>query len=534
MNRTLISTLLLMFFISAVNSQQVDNYSPKRLLIKLKSTVDSERFFGVTFDVEQEFNYRKLRSKVKTDIYFVDFVNDAPILEIIERFEGSSSIAFIEPDYVGYSGGNMMLEPNDPFYGSRQYALENDGSFSLMDATEDADIDIEKAWDFSTGCDDVVIAILDSGMKLDHPEMSTLIWNNTGESPNGLDTDGNGFADDLFGWDFANEDNDPTDDYGHGTNVSGIVSAIGDNGIGYAGINWSSPSMQLKVINDQNFGFYSWWTEAIYYAIDSGADVINMSLGGNTYSAVLHDAIKYAYENDVAVVACMMNVDSETKFYPAAFAESIVVGATDAEDNRVSPFFWSNTSGSNYGEHLDLVAPGNYIYGLSFFSNSNFNSYWGGTSQSTPLVAGTVSLMYCMSGSYGGIVDDVRQTIQATADDQVGDSSEDIPGYDKFYGYGRLNAGDALESWSTIISNINSNPYSMEITPNPSFGGFVEISWDLPKVTELIIYSVEGRIAREFKLESSTSQVISDLPAGTYIAKIASTQSVLSKKLIVQ
>ncbi len=533
MNRSLFFTLLLLFSISTASSQQVASYSPTRLLIKLEKSIDSERFFDVTFDVEQEFSYRRLRSKVETDIYFIDFVNEAPILEIIERFKGSSSIAFIEPDYVGYTGGQMMLEPNDPLYESRQYALENDGNFSLMNATEDADIDIEKAWDFSTGCDDVVIAILDSGMKLDHPEVTSLIWNNNGESQNGIDSDANGFTDDLIGWDFANEDNDPTDDYGHGTNVSGIASAIGDNGIGYAGINWSSPSMQLKVINDQNFGFYSWWTEAIYYAVDGGADVINMSLGGNTYSAAMHDAVKYANDNDVAVVACMMNVDSETKFYPAAFAETIAVGATDAEDNRVSPFFWSTSSGSNYGEHLDLVAPGNYIYGLSFFSNTNFNSYWGGTSQATPLVAGTVSLMYCMSGSYEGIVDDVRQTIRTTADDQVGDSSEDIPGYDKFYGYGRLNAGNSLENWSMVISTSNSNPYNMQIIPNPSFAGFIEISWDMPGVVELMIYSVDGKVAREYGLDNSSSKVVSNLPAGTYIAKIVSSQSALSKKLIV-
>ena len=111
-----------------------------------------------------------------------------------------------------------------------------------------------------------------------------------------------------------------------------------------------------------------------------------MSLGGYSYSSTLHQATQYAYTNNVSVVASMGNNNDAVPLYPAAFIETIAVGATDAEDKRVNPFFWSATSGSSFGEHIDLVAPGNYIFGLNAFSNTNYNSYWGGTSQAAPLV----------------------------------------------------------------------------------------------------------------------------------------------------
>ena len=240
----------------------------------------------------------------------------------------------------------------------------------------------------------MTVAIIDSGCKLDHPEFAQRIWRNQKEiAGNGLDDDGNGYIDDVRGWDFAANDNNPTDDHGHGTNVTGIVGASGNNEVGYAGVNWACKLMVCKGLDSQNNGFYSWWTSAIYYAVNNGARVINMSLGGLSASQAMQDAVDYATQQGVVVVACMMNTNTSTPYYPAALTGVVAVGSTDPNDARSSPFFWSASSGSNYGAHLSVVAPGNDIYGLSYLSNTNYNSYWGGTSQATPHVAGLVSLL---------------------------------------------------------------------------------------------------------------------------------------------
>ena len=186
-----------------------------------------------------------------------------------------------------------------------------------------------------------------------------------------------------------------------------------------------------KILDENNSGYYSWWTDAIYYAVDNGAKVINMSVGGSGFSSSMKDAIDYAYNNGVTVVACMMNENNNTTFYPAGYQNTIAVGATNPNDERSAPFFWSTTSGSNYGNHIDVVAPGNYIYGLNYQSDTNYNSYWGGTSQAAPLVTGLSSLLLAQDADK--TPDDIRSIIRNTAEDQVGNVSEDISGFDIYY-----------------------------------------------------------------------------------------------------
>ncbi len=529
------SILIVVFCLSlfGLKAQKNEEFSQTRIIVKLHNNVDAAHFFTQTLELGEDFNYRPMRSKRITSIYFMDFDLPQNVLTIIERLQTYKEVNSVEPDYIGYGGGQMMMEPNDPLYNSRQYGLENTGSFSLSDATVDADIDMEAAWEYSTGCDDIVIAVLDSGIKFDHPELADNVWVNIDEVNDGLDTDNNGFINDNIGWNFAYNNNNPVDDHGHGTNVSGIVSGEGDNSLGYAGVNWDSPFMTLKILNSSNSGFYSWWTEAIYYAVDNGANVINMSVGGSSYSSFMDDAVNYAHENDVAVVACMMNFNVEAPYYPAGFTNTFAIGATDAEDNRVEPFFWSTSSGSNFGDHMDIVAPGNYIYGLSHSSNSNFNSYWGGTSQSTPLVTGVASLMYCITGSYEGIVDDIRNTLRETAQDEVGLANEDSQGFDKFYGWGRMNAADALEAWSQTVNVQESLKYSLTVSPNPSTD-IVKVSWDMPTVKTVELLNINGQLIYSKSLQQETSVIFDNLEKGVYIIKINNDSETISKKLIVQ
>ncbi len=196
----------------------------------------------------------------------------------------------VEADYMGYAGSTRFY-PDDNYY-FMQWSLENNGTFPSWNlGTPDADIDMETAWDITQGSSSVTVGILDTGLKLDHPEFEDRIWTNWSELDDGIDNDGNGFIDDLSGWDFVNEDNDPYDDQGHGTSVGGILGATGNNSIGYAGIDWNCRLMSLKILNENNSGYYSWWTDAIYYATNNGANILNMSVGGSSFSNSMEVAV---------------------------------------------------------------------------------------------------------------------------------------------------------------------------------------------------------------------------------------------------
>jgi hypothetical protein len=313
--------------------------------------------------------------KSKGNIYILRFPNGTNIQKVLTEFVKTGEFEYAEPDFIG-KGAGQAIHPNDTRY-NRQWGLHNDSSFTYSPPVAGADIDMENAWGIQQGNSNIVVAIIDSGTKLDHPEFSGRIWTNTLEIPdNGTDDDNNGRVDDLNGWDFANNDKDPTDDLGHGTNVSGIIGANGNNATGYAGVDWNCKLMNLKALNSNNFGYYSWWADAIYYAVDNGAKIINMSLSVTGYSSTLQNAINYALSQNVTVVAAMSNENSSTVNYPAGFPGVIAVGSTDPNDTRSNPFFWSATSGSNYGSHISVVAPGNYIFGLNYLSNTNYDYYY--------------------------------------------------------------------------------------------------------------------------------------------------------------
>ena len=428
----------------------------------------------------------------------------------------------------------MLLEtvPDDTYF-SRQYGLYNNGTFSLSPATNDADIDMELGWDIEQGDQSIIVAVLDSGVNLNHPEFSGRIWGNSNEILNGIDDDNNGYIDDLNGWDFTNNDNNPTDDHGHGTNVTGIIGANSNNTLGYSGVDWNCKLMIGKILDQNNSGLYSWWTEAIYYAVDNGAKIINMSVGGSGFSNSMQEAIDYAYNNGVSVVACMMNNDNNVTYYPAGYQNTIAVGSTNPNDERSSPFFWSATSGSSYGNHIDVVAPGNFIYGLNYQSNINYNSYWGGTSQASPLVAGLSSLLLAQDPTR--TPDDIRNIIRNTAEDQVGNSSEDVLGFDIYYGHGRINANQALLQSSLSTNEFYTDNLNLSFFPNP-FSNFISINTKV-RFKSIIIYNILG-VAVYTKENISDSDLLkldfSNFEKGVYIASILdeNNKTIVSKKII--
>ncbi len=291
--------------------------------------------------------------------------------------------------------------------------------------------------------------------------------------------------------------------------MTGIAVAKGDNFTGYAGVDWNCTIMPLKVLDDNGTGQYVWWAGAMAYAVDQGASVLNMSLGGNQFSELLESAAEYVHNKGAISVASMSNDNNNTLSYPAAIAQIIAVGSTDPDDHRSHPFVWGDSqTGSNFGNHIDVVAPGNYIYCLDNNDNDNYNYYYGGTSMATPLVTGLCALLLAQDPSR--TPDEVREIIRETAEDQVGEAWEDIPGFDNFFGYGRINAYDALmfdQALSIKEQTGVKDQYS--IYPNPASES---IRVQFPKqAKQLRVVNSLGQIVANRSLKSSRQELFIDL-----------------------
>ena len=299
----------------------------------------------------------------------------------------TAGVAYVEPDYV-VTGAAV---PNDPSF-SQLWGLSNTGQSGGL---RDADIDAPEAWDVTTGSRNVVVAVIDTGVDYGHSDLAANAWRNPGEvAGDRLDNDGNGFVDDVYGWDFANNDADPMDDQGHGTHVAGTIGAVGNNGTGVAGVSWQVSIMGLKFLGADGSGSTSGAVAAINYATrmrrDFGINVVatNNSWGGGGFSSSLRDAIAAGGQAGILFVAAAgnesQNIDS-TPSYPASYTSDAVisVAATDRSNNLASF--------SNYGvTGVDVAAPG-----VSIYSTVPGNSYatYSGTSMATPHVTGTVALM---------------------------------------------------------------------------------------------------------------------------------------------
>ncbi|MFM6000328.1 MAG: S8 family peptidase [Dolichospermum sp.] len=233
----------------------------------------------------------------------------------------------------------------------------------------------------------VIVAVIDTGVDFNHEDLKNNIWINTKEiAGNGIDDDGNGYIDDVRGWNFDNNNNNVLDNNGHGTHVSGTIAAE-NNGIGVVGIAYNSQIMSVKALDANGSGSYSNITKGIYYAVDNGAKVINLSLGAKSPNDSLKSAVEYASSKGVIVVMAAGNNSESIPSYPARYAynSGIAVGAVDQNNNLAN---FSNRSGSQ--EIAYITAPGVNIY--STVPNNQYANY-SGTSMAAPHIAGVVALM---------------------------------------------------------------------------------------------------------------------------------------------
>jgi subtilisin family serine protease len=297
------------------------------------------------------------------------------------------AVRYAQPNYRVYADA---LAPSDPSWG-QLWGLENSGqTVNGAGGRADADIDLLSAWDVSTGSPAVTVAVIDTGVDFSHPDLGAgLQWTNPDEvAGNGVDDDGNGYVDDVHGWDFVNQDADARDDNQHGTHVTGTIAARAGNGVGVAGIAPGVTVMALKFLDASGSGSDADATSAILYAADEGAQVMSNSWGGADYDQALADAIAYADSKGALFVAAAGNdaADNDSSpHYPSSYgAPNIVsVAATDQNDDKA--YF------SNFGKQsVDLGAPGVNI--LSTVPGGGYE-YFDGTSMATPHVSGTAALV---------------------------------------------------------------------------------------------------------------------------------------------
>ncbi|MGZ5001823.1 MAG: S8 family serine peptidase [Chthoniobacterales bacterium] len=331
--------------------------------------------------------------------------------DAVALLQKNSDVVYAEPDYIG-RGGTV---PNDPNYSLEWYHPK---------------IQSEAAWSIATGSNSVIVAVLDSGVDASLSEFSGRL---------------------LPGHDYANNDNDPADDYGHGTEVISVLAANANNNQFIAGMDWQCRILPEKILDANNFGLYSWWAQATYDATDAGAKVINLSAGGTADSQALTDAINYAISKNAIFITITHNQGTNAITFPGRLTQCITVGGTEHDDTRASF--------SNYGPAIDLVAPARDIYVM--YNDGTLRVDFG-TSFSAPLVAGVASIVASLKP---GITQrQMEQLLCASAQDQVGDAT-DTPGWDQYYGFGRLNANYAV----TMAASSSALPEPL----NVSTRGFV-------------------------------------------------------------
>lgn len=414
------------------------NEDPKSIPVNSIPGLDAlARTYGITH-LSKPFAAAKTSVKLQRTylVEFTDIAHTAAFLKALQQLPGVEYAERVPLD-------RFCLTPNDPSFGS-QWGL------SMINAPT--------AWNYFSAGSNVVIAIVDDAIERTHSDLSPNLWVNPGEiAGNGIDDDGNGYIDDINGYDVASNDNNPNPPNGtfdHGTHVAGIASARSNNATGVASIGFSCKLMCIKSTTTAEAVTNGY--EGIVYAAASGADVINMSWGGPTFTTTGQNIVDYAYSQGCILIAAAGNDNVSSQFYPAAFNNVVSVAATTSTDTKASF--------SNYGGWIDVSAPGNNIYSTTVANTYGNKS---GTSMASPMVAGLAGLMRSLNP--GIPTADLISCLLSTADN----INAQNPGYIGQLGSGRIDAAAAMECISASLDNPPVAAFSANFTTINAGGSVV-------------------------------------------------------------
>jgi thermitase len=391
----------------SAGSQKIEAFTEGELLVRFKDGISAQGAMSTLL----HYGARLERQLYGSDVKLVKVAKGLE-LDVTSRLNADENVIYAEPNYRY----QIFRTPNDTYY-NYQWAHSN--------------INSENAWNLQTGSNTIEIAIIDTGIDENHPDLNSKI---------------------IAGYDFIGNDANPHDLNGHGTHVAGIAAAVTNNNNGIAGVSWNAKIMPIRVLNNEGSGDTAGVVSGINWACQHGAHILNMSLGGYNYSQSMQNAINACRNAGKVIIAAMGNDNTSTPAYPAANTNVLAVSATNSSNNRA--YY------SNYGSHCGVAAPGGamYYYGDSggilstmptydvylttYYSYTRNYSYLQGTSQAAPHVAGLAALIWSMNIEL--TANEVQSIIKTTADD-LGAS-----GRDNYYGYGIINAYQALQKAKSV------------------------------------------------------------------------------------
>lgn len=487
----LTSLIILIVLSTSLSARLKPEFVPGELIIQVESPSLFSRLFSKDTpleDIAAKYNgtLKEVYLKTpKTGIQALSFSDkstytlNVPLTEdldlIASELHLNDSVTLVQKNQIF----TLFDLPNDPHLGAPNISEGNQPYISLLN--------IDDAWDITQGDPEIVVAVIDSGVAYNHPDLANQIWSNPLIS-SGHDADGNDQHNDIRGWDFGSSDegdNNPFDNLGHGTQVAGLVSAHTNNGDGIAGVGYNLSIMPIKVSDSSGEINTVPLVNAINYAVEKEVDIINLSLGGaleGESNALLSNAVESAIDAGIIVVASAGNVPisgipyniDEAGIVPATYPDVIAVSATDLSGDFA-------TSVSLYGESVDFAAPGQDIYTTTHIVSSETNTYDtnNGTSFSAPIVSGIIGLM--LSHEPDATLSQVFLALQDSALDK-GD-----PGHDIFYGHGLVDAHGALDTLRSgpkiSLSNDLSDFFSTASDFEISFTDAQEVATDTVRVT---------------------------------------------------
>jgi subtilisin family serine protease/Leucine-rich repeat (LRR) protein len=351
---------------------------PGQLIVKYKKGRATAR---MKRDLELRHNMRQIKHIPFADIHVYRLAKEKSRDDVLGRLKKNTAIQYAEPDYI--LKANTV--PNDTSF-NKLWGLHNTGQTG---GTADADIDAPEAWNVATGNMDVVVAVIDTGVDYTHPDLAANMWTNTGETPgDGIDNDGNGYIDDVYGINAITGTGNPMDDNNHGSHCAGTIGGVGNNGTGVAGVNWRVKIMALKFLSSGGSGSTSDALTCVQYAVSKGAHVMSNSWGGGGYSQAMYDAIETAKNNGILFIAAAGNSSVNNDLYPhypSSYTNDNIIAVAATDHNDQMAYF------SCYGAaSVDVAAPG-----VSIYSTVPGNAYasFSGTSMATPHVAGLAALL---------------------------------------------------------------------------------------------------------------------------------------------